>query len=180
MTWFVIHTVLLLLAAFIIGCVLGCWLKGVFGAEATVDVPSMPKPAVQPVASPTSAPVVPAPANDIAAPVVEVPAVAAPTAELSGEKPTGLEAARGGKADNLKRIRGIGPANEKKLNALGIFHFDQIAAWGEAQAEWVNSFLAFPGRIEREDWINQAKALATGVETEFSKRVDKGEVESSL
>ena len=40
--------------------------------------------------------------------------------------------------------------------------------------------MSFPGRIEREDWINQAKTLAEGGETEFSKRVDAGEVESSL
>ena len=77
-----------------------------------------------------------------------------------GSRPAGLEQARADGADRLTRINGIGPVNERKLNGLGIWHFDQIAAWSEAEAEWVGSFLAFPGRIEREDWIGQAKALA--------------------
>ena len=44
---------------------------------------------------------------------------------------------------------------------------------------WVEGSLSFPGRIQRENWIAQAIELAQGGETEFSKRVDKGEVESS-
>ena len=95
------------------------------------------------------------------------------------DKPTGLSAPRNGKADDLKRIRGIGKQNETRLQGLGIWHFDQIAAWSKKEVEWVGHFLAFPGRIEREDWVAQAKTLATGAETEFSKRVDKGEVATS-
>ena len=97
---------------------------------------------------------------------------------LPGSKPAVLAAAQGD-ADNLTRIKGIGPANEKKLNALGIFHFSQIAAWSAAEAEWVGAYLAFPGRIEREDWIGQAKQLAEGGDTEFSRRVDAGKVSTS-
>ena len=82
-------------------------------------------------------------------------------------------------ADDLKRIKGIGPANENALNALGIFTFAQIAAWDFSHVKWVERRLEFPGRINREQWIAQAKVLATGGETEFSKRVDAGEVESS-
>ncbi|MEO0956109.1 MAG: hypothetical protein AAFY12_14030 [Pseudomonadota bacterium] len=48
-----------------------------------------------------------------------------------------------------------------------------------ANVDWVEDFMSFPGRIEREDWIAQARTLAEGKETEFSKRVDAGEVESS-
>ncbi|WP_218823402.1 hypothetical protein [Inquilinus limosus] len=91
----------------------------------------------------------------------------------------GLAAPRGGKADDLKRIKGIGPQNEGRLHGLGIWHFDQIAAWTKANVDWVGSFLAFPGRIEREDWVGQARQLAGGLETEFSKRVDAGLVETS-
>jgi branched-chain amino acid transport system ATP-binding protein len=71
-----------------------------------------------------------------------------------------LSAPRGGKADRLTLIKGIGPVNEKKLNENGIFHFDQIAAWTEADVAAVEVYLAFDGRIAREDWIGQAARLA--------------------
>ena len=95
------------------------------------------------------------------------------------DKPAGLLSPRESRADDLKRIRGIGKQNETRLHGLGIWHFDQIAAWSAKEVQWVGHFLAFPGRIEREDWVAQAKVLATGAETEFSKRVDKGEVATS-
>jgi predicted flap endonuclease-1-like 5' DNA nuclease len=76
-------------------------------------------------------------------------------------QPAGLAAAREGRADDLKRIVGIGPVNERRLNALGIWHFDQIAAWSIAEAAWVGEHLSFPGRIEREHWVEQARKLAT-------------------
>lgn len=81
--------------------------------------------------------------------------------------------------DDLKRIKGIGPKNEEALNELGIFTFAQIAAWTPENIDWIEDFLSFPGRIEREDWIKQAVQLASGEETEFSKRVDAGDVPSS-
>ena len=96
-----------------------------------------------------------------------------------GSQPAGLKKARAGGADNLTRISGIGPANEKKLNALGIWHFDQIAAWKAREVEWVGAYLSFPGRIQREDWVKQAKTIAKGGQTAVSKRVDKGDVPTS-
>ena len=96
-----------------------------------------------------------------------------------GSRPPGFVGPRGGKADDLKRIRGIGRQNEERLHGLGIWHFDQIAAWNHDQVRWVGSYLAFPGRIDREEWVSQAKTLAAGHETEFSKRVEAGEVASS-
>ncbi len=90
-----------------------------------------------------------------------------------------LAAPRGGVADNLTRIKGIGSVNEKKLNEHGIFHFDQIAAWKKADVKAAEEYLAFDGRIAREDWTGQAKLLAKGRETEFSRRVDAGKVASS-
>ena len=92
--------------------------------------------------------------------------------EAAGTQPQGLTAARGGKADDLKKISGVGPKIEGILNELGIFHFDQIAAWTADEVAWVDVRLKFKGRIEREDWIGQAKILAGGGETEFSKRAD--------
>ena len=103
---------------------------------------------------------------------------AAETAEPEGEKPESFDPSAG-EADELKRIKGIGPKNEDALNALGIYTFAQIAAWTPENVAWVEGSLSFPGRIQREDWIAQAIELAQGGETEFSKRVDKGEVASS-
>jgi hypothetical protein len=77
-------------------------------------------------------------------------------------QPPVLEEPRGGKADDLKIIGGIGPKLEKKLNELGIWHFEQIAAWTPAEIEWVNQAISFRGRIERENWISQAAQLAQG------------------
>ena len=64
-----------------------------------------------------------------------------------------------GEADDLQRIKGIGPKIAGILNELGIQRYDQIAAWGDADVDWVNERLKFKGRIEREEWIPQAKAL---------------------
>lgn len=81
--------------------------------------------------------------------------------------------------DNLKQIKGVGPAIEAKLNAAGINSFAQIAAWTKKEQAEFSEQLSFAGRIEREDWVSQAKLLAKGGDTEFSKRVAKGEVASS-
>ncbi|MEO1199509.1 MAG: hypothetical protein AAFX39_09785 [Pseudomonadota bacterium] len=84
---------------------------------------------------------------------------------LTGRQPAGYETPRGGVADDLKRIKGIGKVNEGKLNRLGIWHFDQIAAWTANEIAWVDGFLVFKGRIEREDWVAQATDLAMGSDT---------------
>lgn len=97
------------------------------------------------------------PANDswmVAAENFSPPAFWKPAA--SG--PDLLNAARG-EADDLTRIKGIGPKLSTRLNELGIYHYDQIAAWTEADGEWIDDQLAFKGRVAREDWIAQAKGL---------------------
>jgi len=90
-------------------------------------------------------------------------AAAKASAAKAGGISNRLDAPRGGKADSLIRIKGIGPVNERKLNEHGIFHFDQIAAWKKADIEAAEAYLAFDGRIAREDWIGQAKTLAKEV-----------------
>jgi len=75
--------------------------------------------------------------------------------------------------DDLKMIAGIGPKIEGILHELGIWTWAQIAAWSEAEADWVNEHLRFKGRIERENWIAQADALATGGRDEYVKRFGK-------
>ena len=76
-----------------------------------------------------------------------------------GEKPELVEAARDGRADDLKLISGIGPKLEQKLNSLGIWHYAQIADWTQANIDWVNAAISFRGRIEREKWVPQARQL---------------------
>ena len=91
-------------------------------------------------------------------------------------KPPVIRKARAGGADDLKQLKGVGPALEKTLNELGFFHFDQVAGWRKKEVEWVDARLKFKGRIERDGWVKQAKTLAKGGSTEFSKRVKKGDV----
>lgn len=94
-----------------------------------------------------------------------------------GQKPETLGSARDGKPDDLKQIKGIGPKLEALCNRLGFFHFDQIAGWTEAEVAWVDANLeGFKGRVSRDNWVEQARILADGGETEFSKRVEDGAV----
>lgn len=81
--------------------------------------------------------------------------------------------------DDLKRIRGIGVLIEKRLNALGVASYDQIANWTADDIDRISEQLDFKGRVERENWVEQARILASGGHTEFSRRVDKGDVETS-
>ena len=71
------------------------------------------------------------------------------------------------KPDDLKMVSGIGPKIEGILNGMGVYTFAQIASWKKADRDWVNAELAFKGRIEREEWVKQAKALAKGGRDEY-------------
>jgi NADH-quinone oxidoreductase subunit E len=93
-----------------------------------------------------------------------MPADATPKqkADAVGDRPLALEAPREGGPDDLQRIKGVGPVNEKHLHELGVFHFEQIAAWVRSEIRWVGTYLSFPGRIDREQWVVQAAKLAAG------------------
>lgn len=102
---------------------------------------------------------------------VKSPMTSKPAATKSAGKPPPQKAAgpallgkpRRGKADDLKLIWGVGPALEKMLNKMGIWHFDQVAAWSAADLKWVDDRLeGFKGRAKRDEWIKQSKKLATG------------------
>ncbi len=96
---------------------------------------------------------------------------------VKGAKPATLSAARGGKADDLKMIKGVGPKLEALLHSLGFFHFDQVAAWSQAELDWVDDNLeGFKGRASRDNWVAQAAKLAAGEETEFSSRAKKDDI----
>ncbi|MSU90036.1 50S ribosomal protein L21 [Rhodobacteraceae bacterium 2CG4] len=87
----------------------------------------------------------------------------APAAD-AGSKPANLLAEARGKADDLKKIGGVGPKLEKTLNEAGVFHFWQIAEWGPEEVAHMDELLSFKGRIERDDWIGQAKTFAAETE----------------
>jgi len=87
------------------------------------------------------------------------------------KKPRTMKAPRKSGADDLKMIKGVGPKLEQLLHTLGFYHFDQIAKWSAEEVAWVDENLeGFKGRVSRDNWVDQAKILADGGETEFSKR----------
>jgi NADH-quinone oxidoreductase subunit E len=145
--------------------------KSLYGKQRTftrVEAPPPPSAAPVPAAAVAPAPVAAAPAAVAAnAPVIarvakveKAPAKKAVAAKTSG--PELLKKPRG-KADDLKLIWGVGPAFEKLLNKTGVWHFDQIASWLSADIDHVDALLkGFHGRIRRDDWVKQAKKLATG------------------
>jgi NADH-quinone oxidoreductase subunit E len=111
----------------------------------------------------------PAPVSS-ASSIVRNPVVSAPLAKMTTPvaapredgKPELLSKPRG-RADDLKLIWGIGPALEKMLNKMGIWHFDQIAQWTAKDLPWVDERLeGFKGRAKRDEWVKQAKKLAKG------------------
>ncbi|MCQ0969797.1 hypothetical protein MLD63_05060 [Paracoccus sp. TK19116] len=80
-------------------------------------------------------------------------------------------------SDNLKEIKGVGPKLEKMLHDEGVTRFDQIASWSDDDIDRFAAKIGSMGsRIRSDDWVAQAKTLASGAETEFSQRVDKGDV----
>ncbi|WP_417581132.1 hypothetical protein [Pelagibacterium sp.] len=132
----IIPSALLLLAAFFIGCLVGYMLKRVLGSR-------------QPVPSSAHS-------------AKTTPAIA-PHAQDLGDPSLGLlEGPIGGQADDLKLIKGVGPKLESVLHANGVYHFSQIAAWNAKSIAEMNARLSFKGRIEREKWVSQAKALLKG------------------
>lgn len=172
MAHYVIELIIWSLIAYFIGCLIGWLLRAMFGTAETVPIEApVPEPEVvrepEPVA--VRAPEPPPVAEP--EPVVAAP-LPMPAARM--ERPRGIDAARGGKPDDLQQISGIGPKNEKILHTLGFFHFDQIAAWGHGEVAWVDDHLRFNGRIGREKWVEQSKLLAAGELEEFRRLYGTG------
>jgi NADH-quinone oxidoreductase subunit E len=164
--------VVFIVVGLLLGWIFCSELKPLVQSTQTTDTPKArePAPAAEPTAAAEPAPVA---AN------VSASASATPDVETAEEaaRPEALSSARAGGADDLKMIKGVGPKLEIMLNDLGFYHFDQIAAWSAAEVAWVNDNLAgFKGRVSRDNWVEQARKLAIGQETEFSKRVSYGDV----
>ena len=187
----IVETALLLLAAYLIGCIAGYGIRRILHAArgtrqvatVAVAVPAQAAPSPEPRRTPSPAarlaatvneplprPVAPkprvietaaVPAKPASKPLSKpAPAKRSVKAKSTDPKPPALIAARDGRADNLKQIKGIGPKIEASLHALGIFHIDQIAGWTKANVDWVDAQLASKGRIRRERWVEQATELA--------------------
>lgn len=168
---------LLIVIAYILGCVAGCLLHQFFADDAPTDFTVEEEDALMSatVPQPTKASLIPASPAPVIKP--EPPKVDLP---LSREKALPeIDIPRAAQLDDLKRIRGIGRQNEIRLNAIGVTSFAQIAGWSKARQAEIGARLSFSGRIEREEWVAQAKALAKGKQTDFSRRVAGGDVPSS-
>ncbi|UCI27895.1 proton-conducting membrane transporter [Mesorhizobium sp. B2-8-5] len=138
------------------------------GAKAGADKAAAPAPAAlmsTPAAS-TSAKA--APAKSAAAKKPAAKAAAPKKAAAPAAKKAAAPQAATGKADNLRRLIGIGPVNERLLKGLGVTTYAEIAAWTAADVKRIEEVLNFDGRIAREKWIEQAKLLAAGNEAEFA------------
>lgn len=83
---------------------------------------------------------------------------AAPASRRS--KPPVLPAPRNGAPDDLTLIEGVSLLQQTTFYSLGVFHFDQIAAWSEENVAWVDQYLRLQGRIGDEEWVEQAADLA--------------------
>ncbi|CAH2408974.1 proton-conducting membrane transporter [Mesorhizobium escarrei] len=138
-------------------------------AKTTSRKPAAAKAAAAPKASASKASASKASASQASAP--KPPASkAAPKSAAPAAKKAATAKAAAGEASNLRRLIGIGPANERLLNGLGVTTYAQIAAWTAADVKRIEETLNFDGRIERERWIEQAKLLAAGDEEEFARR----------
>lgn len=106
------------------------------------------------------------PATAFKAPEVKIPAARPAKPSLKDKnRPAGID--RPVAVDDLKLISGVGPKIEGILHTLGIFTFAQVASWKKAERDWMDGYLAFSGRIDRDDWVGQAKALAKGGVAEY-------------
>lgn len=111
------------------------------------------------------------------APVVEAAPVAAKPAPTPKPAPAKAAAAKAEEpADDLRRIKGVGPKLSDWLRENGVTRFAQIAAWDAATvADFAHRLGRMGGRIETDDWVGQARLLAEGHQTEHSRAVDRGE-----
>lgn len=156
-------------------------LRNAPAAKAGPDKAATPAPAalMSTPASATSTATKAAPAKPAAAkkPAATKTAAAKPAAKAAAPKQAAAPAkkavapkAAAGKADNLRRLIGIGPVNERLLKGLGVTTYAQIAAWTDADVKRIEEVLNFDGRIAREKWIEQAKLLEAGDEAGFARQ----------
>ncbi|MDX8498677.1 proton-conducting membrane transporter [Mesorhizobium sp. VK4C] len=136
---------------------------------ALMSTPAAAKSSAAKPASTKTAATKPAAAKTSAAPKPAAKSAVHKKAATAPKRAAAPKAAAG-KADNLRRLIGIGPVNEKLLKGQGVTTYAQIAAWTDADVKRIEDVLNFDGRIAREKWIEQAKLLASGDEAEFARQ----------
>ncbi|SOH95546.1 large subunit ribosomal protein L21 [Monaibacterium marinum] len=87
---------------------------------------------------------------------------AAPAANVTA--PSNLMSEAPADADDLKKLSGVGPKLEGTLHEIGVYTFAQIAEWTADDVAYMDEKLSFKGRIDREDWIGQAKTFVAEAE----------------
>ncbi|MBL8575967.1 MAG: NADH-quinone oxidoreductase subunit E [Mesorhizobium sp.] len=128
-------------------------------APETEKAASVAAPAVNEAAANTAAAAVDGQAKQRKSRAAEKPSLEDPSRPAGIEKPAAV--------DDLKMISGVGPKIEGILHSLGIYTFAQIAEWNDSHRGWVDSYLNFKGRIDRDEWIKQAEALHKGGVEEY-------------
>ena len=173
MTTTVIVGIILL---FLLGCVFGYLASGAASPSEQAATKAVPEPEAAVRAKPKTVgrpkPKAAGAAKPKAAKRAE-PKAAARAKTKTAARPKAKAAARSQPKDDLKRLSGVGPVIEKKLNRMGVKRYEQIAKWTAADIKKADEKLNFKGRIQREKWVSQAKTLARGGETEFSKAYKK-------
>lgn len=113
------------------------------------------------------APTPPPPAAGVLPAGAEAPAGPSPAADIVAAQ----------SADKLTLIRGIDDHRSAALYKLGITSFAKIAGWTASDVKWARDALGLkPGVIEGENWVEQAKILASGGKTSFAKDLELGRV----
>ncbi len=133
--------------------------RGQGSAGIDMGAEEAPAPEMIAAAEPEAAPVAEATPEAVVVPS-EPEAATAESGDDDADEGEALFETPAGDADDLKKISGVGPVLEGKLNALGITRFDQIAAFSAEDVARIDDRLNFKGRIDRDDWIGQAAALA--------------------
>jgi len=78
--------------------------------------------------------------------------------------------------DNLKKIKGIDSKLEFELNRMGINTFKQISEWKNEDCISIGSSINAEKSIEEFSWVEQAKILASGSETIYSRKIENKEI----
>lgn len=195
MSTLTLELVLWMLLAFFVGCIIGCVLYGIFDgmrrralAMAAAEAAPGPHEWVHSRVehAGTEAPPPPAAVREsaeatvpakVAAEAAPEPQALAPAPAIATGKPRppqGLSRAPEGGGDNLQRISGVGPKIERTLQRLGVYRYQQIAAWTADEVQWVDEHLKLRGRVAREEWIVQARLLASDDEEAFARQFGSG------
>ncbi|WP_242128347.1 hypothetical protein [Sphingobium sp. Sx8-8] len=137
--------------------------------------PAEVKPVAAPVAAPTVAPVAPVARE----PLVPEPAAVAPEPVMAPPAPGPIPASPAvaapvEEADDLLKLKGVGPKLNMLLIELGVTRYAQIAGWSETDIAAIDARLGnFKGRPVRDQWVDQARYLAAGDIAGFEAKYGK-------